>query len=67
MKRFAPYVRELEALVLKAVDESYSKRFDRKSVEAALDGEPSAKIREAIPVEILRHNNAFFISPELRF
>src|SRR6266852_8323883 len=64
MKGFAKYARELEVLVLEAVDNSENSQC-RQRIEAALDGEPSAKSRASISIDDLRSNGAFFTGKEL--
>jgi hypothetical protein len=64
MKGFAKYARELEVLVLDAVGSSGDSKC-RKRIEAALDGEPSARSRASISIDDLRSNGAFFTGKEL--
>jgi len=64
MKGFANYARELEVLVLDAAAKSGDPKC-RQRIEAALDGEPSARSRASIPIDDLRSNGAFFTSREL--
>lgn len=65
MKAFEAYVSELEALVYRIASQSKSTASDQLRIHAALDGEPSAKLREMIPIRILRDNGAFFTNTKL--
>lgn len=64
MKDFAEYARELESLVAEAARNSGGGQYVRR-IEAALDGEPSARSRAIIPIEDLRNDGAFFTSRDL--
>lgn len=61
---FELYVREIETLVQRLINDpnSHSKR---SSIKAILDGQPAARLRDAIPLAARRDGGAFFTGSRL--
>lgn len=64
VKQYARYADQLERLVVSAASEPLSDEH-KKQILLALDGEPTAKLKQIASIQSLRRNGAFFTGSDL--
>lgn len=65
MKQFASYVSELRALACDSMGAESAGTRRQDEIVAALDGQPSTRLRQLVALELLRQDGVFFSGSEL--